>query len=87
MAAYRIVQEGLLNVVKHAGAQSCSIHITNGEALVIEIVDDGAGLPETYRKGVGLGSIQERAAELGGVCRFVNGEWAGTHLTVRLPIT
>jgi signal transduction histidine kinase len=87
VAAYRIVQEGLLNVVKHARAQHCSIRITLDAALTIEIADDGVGLPATHAAGVGLRSIQERAAELGGVCQFTESAGVGTRLVVRLPLT
>jgi signal transduction histidine kinase len=86
VAAYRIVQEGLLNVVKHAQAQSCSIQITAGAALAIEISDNGVGLPQTYENGVGLRSMQERAAELGGVCRVTAEREKGTTITVHLPL-
>jgi signal transduction histidine kinase len=87
VAAYRIIQEGLLNVVKHAQAQRCSIYITQGEALTIEIADDGVGLLETRVDGVGLRSIQERAAELGGTCQLSSGREKGTRILVSLPLT
>lgn len=86
VAAYRIVQEGLLNVVKHAQAQNCSLHIDLGKALHIRITDDGIGLPERQTMGVGLHSIQERVAELGGTCEFMAGVEKGTRIVVCLPI-
>ncbi len=86
VAAYRIVQEGLLNVVKHAQAHTCHVGIALGEALVIEIVDDGIGLPEKPAAGVGLRSIKERAEELGGTCQISNSPGKGAQITVSLPV-
>jgi signal transduction histidine kinase len=66
VAAYRITQEALTNVVRHAGARSCQIRLSLGGALEMEITDDGVGLPEDRHAGVGLTSMRERAVELGG---------------------
>jgi signal transduction histidine kinase len=86
VAAYRIVQEALLNVVKHAHARNCTICIGATETLAIEIVDDGAGLKERVDAGVGLRSIRERTAELGGACEISSGPRGGTQIMVTLPI-
>lgn len=86
VAAYRIVQEGLLNVVKHAQAHTCHIHLRLADGLQIEITDDGIGLLETDTAGVGLRSIQERTAELGGRCELTAGKEKGTKIVVCLPI-
>jgi signal transduction histidine kinase len=86
VAAYRIVQEGLMNVVKHADAQNCHIRLTAGEGLTIEIADDGVGFVPGHRTGVGLRSIRERAAELGGTSEVVSSRISGTRLMVSLPI-
>jgi signal transduction histidine kinase len=71
VAAYRIVLEALTNVIRHAQAHHCAIrfsHNQNGShsLLKMEIVDDGVGLPQDLRPGVGLRSMRERAEELGG---------------------
>ena len=69
VAAYRIIQEGLTNVARHAGAKNCHIRLTAvGNQLEIEIKDDGHGLTPGYQPGVGLLSMRERAAELNGRC-------------------
>jgi signal transduction histidine kinase len=87
VAAYRIVQEALMNVVRHAGADACTVRLAcpEGRMLDIEITDDGVGLPESPELGVGLWSMQERAAELGGSCRIENSTPAGTRIFARLP--
>ena len=66
MACYRIVQEALTNVVRHAHAHTCVVRLVCREQVTIEIIDDGQGLPPAYRHGVGLTSMRERAEELGG---------------------
>ena len=86
VAAYRIVQEGLLNVVKHAQAHTCYLGIKMGDALVIEIADDGIGLPVAPNLGVGLHSIRERAEELGGTCQMTDNAGTGTRIVVGLPV-
>src|SRR5262249_41935305 len=59
-AAYRIAQEALANVVRHSDAHACRIRLALGELLELEIADDGVGLPDRRRLGVGLTSMRER---------------------------
>jgi signal transduction histidine kinase len=66
VACYRIVQEALTNVVRHAHAHSCLVRLVCREQVTMEIIDDGQGLPPAYRHGVGFASMRERAEELGG---------------------
>jgi signal transduction histidine kinase len=69
VAAYRIVQEALTNVVRHAHARTCRVSLSlDDEKLQVEIRDDGIGLPPERQAGVGLTSMRERAEELGGTC-------------------
>lgn len=86
VAAYRIVQEGLANVVKHAEAHTCHIGIRLADGLMIEIADDGIGLPERPTVGVGLRSIRERAEELGGTFQITHSSAKGTQIVVCLPV-
>jgi signal transduction histidine kinase len=86
VAAYRIVQEALTNVVKHAQAGRCTVRLTAADALEIEIADDGVGLPDKRRAGVGLLSMRERAEELGGTCVVEAVPEGGTRVTARLPM-
>ncbi len=67
IAAYRIALEALNNVVAHAGAHRCQLRIThNHRCLIVEIEDDGHGIPPHYQPGIGHDSMRERAEELGG---------------------
>lgn len=86
VAAYRIATEALTNVLRHARAHLCRVRIALDGALELAIVDDGIGLPVDYRAGVGLVSMRERAAELGGTCTIERTVPAGTSVLARLPL-
>ncbi|MGN6672274.1 MAG: sensor histidine kinase [Thermomicrobiales bacterium] len=88
VAAYHIVQEALTNVVRHAGARDCVIRLALDAALpalTIEIEDDGRGIAPDRTAGVGLTSLRERAAELGGACDIGAGRAGGTLVRATLP--
>jgi signal transduction histidine kinase len=88
VAAYRIVQEALTNAVRHAGARRCRVRLgADGDDLLVEVTDDGLGLPEEPVPGVGLSSMRERAAEMGGGCRVEPAPGGGTAVLARLPWT
>jgi signal transduction histidine kinase len=86
VAAYRIVQEAVTNVSRHARAHSCQVRFLVKDALQIEVRDDGQGFAPTARAGVGLTSMRERAEELGGVFEIAKGRPGGAQITVRLPL-
>jgi signal transduction histidine kinase len=86
VAAYRIVQEALTNVVKHAQAGRCIVRLTAADNLEVEIIDDGVGLPDARRTGVGLLSMRERAEELGGTCVVKALPKGGTRVFAQLPV-
>ncbi len=85
VAAYRIATEALTNVMRHAHARHCRVSLVVNGALQLEIQDDGAGLPENYHSGVGLTSMRERTAELGGTLVIENAG-GGTRMMARLPM-
>jgi signal transduction histidine kinase len=86
VAVYRITLEALTNVARHAGATACHVRLMLNEALCLEITDDGCGLPAERRIGVGLNSMRERAAELGGDFLIEPAATGGTRVLVRLPL-
>lgn len=86
VAAYRIVQEGLANVLHHAQARQAVVRIRVNGDLRVEVWDDGAGFQARRRGGVGLISMRERAAELGGRCEISSMPGAGTLIMATLPI-
>ena len=87
VAAYRIVQEALNNVVRHAQAQSCSVSLSLNNGLWIEVIDDGIGLVKERHIGVGLLAMRERTAELGGTCVIESLSSRGTHIQAYLPLS
>lgn len=87
VACYRIVQEAVTNVLRHAHAHTCVIRLSVGKSLCLEITDNGVGLPQVIRTGVGLNSMRERATELGGACVIEANPAGGTRVSVQLPLS
>jgi signal transduction histidine kinase len=87
VAAYRITMEALANFVRHSQGRNCCVSISViDEHLQVEVKDDGLGLPRDVLPGVGLNSMRERAAELGGTCVIEALPQGGTRVLVRLPL-
>lgn len=86
VAIYRIATEAVHNVVKHAHATTCTISLAiEAETLILNITDDGQGLPTRNPNGIGTQSMRDRAAELGGDFAIQPAEPRGTCIEVRLP--
>ena len=86
VAIYRIVTEALTNVVRHSTASAASVSLAASEGGVrVTISDDGVNLESGWKPGVGLASIRERTAELGGVCE-IRHDRAGGRVSVTLPV-
>jgi two-component system NarL family sensor kinase len=86
VAAFRIAVEALTNVVRHSGAHTCRVQIRAEDDLMIEVDDDGNGLPPDHRVGTGMESMEGRAAELGGTLTVVPRPGGGVRVLARLPI-
>jgi signal transduction histidine kinase len=87
-ALYRIAQEALHNIVKHAHASTVILRLDRqDDELFLEVRDDGRGFDpaEPFPGHLGLRSIQERAARLGGTCSIESAPTQGTSLHVRIP--
>ena len=89
LAAYRIIQESLTNVARHAGADHAHVSLRYGAAdLVVEVADDGRGLPAGGRveDGNGLAGMRERALSVGGSLEAGPRAEGGFFVRARLPI-
>jgi PAS domain S-box-containing protein len=90
-AAYRIVQEALTNIARHAGVQEAMVRLwRDQDRLVIQIEDQGCGFdPRAVLTGAsssGLSGMQERAVLLGGRCTVVSTPGTGTWVRAELPV-
>lgn len=86
LAIYRIVQESLTNVVRHAGADRAIVSIrSDADAIVIEIADDGRGIDPVAEGGRGLLGMHERAELLGGTLTTGRSSLGGALVTARIP--
>ena len=89
LAAYRVVQEGLVNALRHAQATRVSIDVTaSADKLRACVVDDGIGLPEQWsRPGrFGLRGLEERVERLGGTLDVSNVDPHGVCLSAEIPL-
>ncbi len=89
LAAYRVVQEGLVNALRHARATRVMIEVSSTAArMVVTVSDDGVGLPENWsRPGhFGLRGLAERVEHLGGTFQVRNSEPHGVSLTAEIPL-
>ena len=88
VAIYRIAQEALTNVVRHAHAHRCDIRLALDDGtgwLSLSIRDDGCGLPPSRHVGVGMTSMRERAEELSGTWTIEQVPTGGTCILTRMP--
>jgi signal transduction histidine kinase len=91
LCAYRVVQEALTNVARHAHATRCRVSIARTlESVTVVVEDDGIGFrpdgqESAGRRGLGLVGIRERAAELGGTVLIESAPGRGTSVRVDLP--
>ena len=86
-AAYRMVVEAMTNAVRHSGGMRCTVSILIGDdAVELSVRDDGNGLKPDGTPGVGLRSMRERAAEVGGTLSIQSPPKGGTVITARLPL-
>jgi signal transduction histidine kinase len=91
VAAYRIVQESLTNVLRHAGPARAAVTVTYGDACVeLEVVDDGRGAAATHvvggSSGHGIAGMQERATAVGGEVDAGPRPGGGYRVRARLPV-
>lgn len=86
VAAYRIALEAITNAARHARARSCRVCFSTSDAFEVEVIDDGQGMPAVVHPGVGLTSMRERVAELGGTLELASRPQGGTQVRARFPL-
>jgi signal transduction histidine kinase len=89
LAAFRILQEALTNVIRHAGTSAATVRVAHdGETIVLEVEDDGRGLPSNGDAGHGTGiqGMRERASALGGEVEAGPRPGGGFRVLARLPL-
>jgi signal transduction histidine kinase len=89
LSAYRIVQEALTNILKHAQASKASVHIRyEPDAIQLEVVDDGRGPAQDQTQGgQGIIGMRERAALVGGALRVGRAPGGGFAVDARIPLS
>jgi signal transduction histidine kinase len=86
VAAYRVAQEALTNVVRHARASGARVSLQHdGCRLLLEVTDDGSGAVTPRAGGAGLPGMRERAEELGGDLAVDGRPGCGTTVRLQLP--
>ncbi|MEO6144108.1 MAG: ATP-binding protein [Dermatophilaceae bacterium] len=91
LTAYRVVQESLNNVIRHAEARTATVTVTFGEDVELRIRDDGRGMPPASRRpsgveaGLGLVGLRERVSQLGGRLMISSRPGRGTVIQVSMP--
>jgi signal transduction histidine kinase len=89
---FRIAQEALNNIRKHAGARQVSLSVHNGTGIELCIADDGRGFDASHQimgesRGLGVTTMRERAALIHGVCEIESAPGEGTRVRVWVPLT
>lgn len=83
---YQIAQEAVANALRHGAPHRIDVRLTvRASTVALDVRDDGAGLPGTYAAGLGLRTMQQRAARLGGVLRVRPVSEGGTVVSCVVP--
>jgi signal transduction histidine kinase len=86
---YRIIQESMQNIYKHANAKTIKISISLEKAVIcLDILDDGTGFDSTKSKrGIGLKNMRSRVEDIDGKITFTSQSGEGTNVNVKIPYT
>ncbi|WGX95966.1 ATP-binding protein [Nocardioides sp. L-11A] len=87
IVVYQVAAEAVRNAARHAGARHCAVRLSlpADGGVRLEVSDDGHGIGDAVVPGVGMASMRERAAELGGTVEVSPGEEKGTCVVMMLP--
>jgi signal transduction histidine kinase len=92
ISIYRIFQEAMVNISRHANAKSINVRvdISNNNIINLHVEDDGVGLPANWKidsKSIGILSMSERAEMAGGHFKIISGKGSGTQIRASIPVT
>ncbi len=93
ITTYRILQECLTNISRHAKAKNVEIRVTcikknrSSTMIDIEVIDDGVGFNKSHRDGFGLSGMRERINEIKGKINIMSNINQGVQINIQLPIT
>ena len=85
--AEAVITEAVSNAVRHSGASHLTVRICADDRLVIEVIDDGCGIPQDNQRRSGLANMQRRAAQVGGDCSVAAGPDGGTLVYWAAPLS
>ena len=86
-AVFRIVQEALSNVYRHSASPTARVRLVHGPSgVTLEVADRGRGMPGGITPGVGIGSMRERAQQLGGWLEILSPN-GGTIVSALIPVS
>jgi signal transduction histidine kinase len=85
--AEAVTAEAVSNAVRHSGASRLTVEVSVGDMFVLDIIDNGCGIPADNRRNSGLANMKHRAEQLGGACEISNPPEGGTRVHWVAPLT
>lgn len=84
--AVAVLTEAVSNTVRHSGANHLTVQVDVADEVILNIVDDGCGIPSDNRRRSGLANMAHRAEQLGGTCHITSPNGGGTHVHWRAAL-
>jgi signal transduction histidine kinase len=84
--AEAVTAEAVSNAIRHSGASRLTVAISVADMFVLDVIDDGCGIPADNVRRSGLANMQRRAEQLGGTCEITGNPGGGTHLHWVAPL-
>jgi len=85
--AEAVTTEAVSNTLRHSGASRLTVEVTVGDMFILDIIDDGCGIPADNQRHSGLANMKHRAEQLGGTCEITSPPEGGTGVHWIVPLT
>ncbi|MFY2861335.1 GAF domain-containing protein [Mycobacterium sp. THU-M104] len=85
--AEAVSAEAISNALRHSGASRLTVEVSVGDMFVLDVVDNGCGIPAGNRRSSGLANMKYRAEQLGGACEVTNPPEGGARIHWVAPLT